>query len=119
MQKLFENWRRFSEAEDYNPDTDYSAAGPPDDILPPPPAPKDKEVKVKPLVRVLDRFDINASAYAMIMKKFAKPKRSTAEYIKEFPSIDVQTKQYIKSVVKQLLQQRDIGIDPDNINFVS
>jgi len=118
MQKLFENWRRFAEDKGYNPDTDYSAVGPDDDMLPAPPEPAGRRVKIKPVVKVLDRFNIDASAYAMIMNKFDRPQRSTAEYVKEFPMIDVRAKEHIRDVVQLLLKQRDIGIMRDNITFV-
>ena len=43
--------------------------------------------------------------------------RSKDEYIKEFPTIDVRTKEHVKDVVRRLLSLRKIGIERDNITF--
>ena len=117
MQKLFENWRIYLN-EEWNPDTDYSAT----DSLSAPslaaPGPdSSREIKTKPLVKVLDSFNINASGYAMIMKKYDRTPKPEAQYIEEYPTLNNIDKEYIRDIVKKLLKQRDIGIDRDNITF--
>ena len=117
MRKLFESWRAYIN-EEWNPTTDYSAAAPaPPAVAHGPDPDPPKEIKIKPLVKVLNSFNVSASGYAMIMKKYDRPPKSEAQYMEEYPTLKDADKEYIRDIVKKLLKQRDIGIDRDNITF--
>jgi len=130
MQKLFENWRRYAEAKDWDPNTSGRAAprGIPDGAdspTPPDVDPADKKITTRPLFKTLDSFTVDSVWYAALRKSNVWRKefphdraRSKDEYIKEFPTINHATKEATKEVLKKWLRARHISIITDNITFV-
>ena len=121
MQKIFETLRKFTEAKErkWNPETDYSAAGPERDYpKPQPDEEKDEPVKVKPLIRYMNSYVVTPEAYALIMSKYDKSK-TPEEYKKEFPRISREVKEAIKDILEKLFEKSHIEVPRDKITFVS
>ena len=122
MQKLFENWRIYIREATIGGETLPSGKtiGPQSIDEPgtrlPNKEPENREIKIKPLVRVLDSFSVGPVQYTKIMTKFDKIKKSPKEYIEDFNSGNYD-KEYIRDIVQKLLGSRDIGIDRDRITF--
>jgi hypothetical protein len=122
MQKLFENWRKFQNEAIIGggtlPSGETIGSQSVDEPGSQPSTPEDRlrDVKIKPLVKVMDSFNVGPEQYSMIMLKFGDKSRTAEQHMQDFRS-DNFDREYIKEIVRKLLASRDIGIDKDRITF--
>ena len=122
MQKLFENWRKFQNEATVGGRTLSSGetigSQSVDEPESQPSTPEDRlrDVKIKPLVKVMDSFNVGPEQYSMIMSKFGDKSKTAEQHMQDFNS-DNFDREYIKEIIRKLLASRDIGIDKDRITF--
>ena len=127
MKQLFENWRRYvSESEatrggrslPYS-DQDHGSTigGQSLDVSTPPPESEEEQIKIRPVVKVVDNIQVTPEMFIDLMRSLTKTSMTDDELRDTYKKITDSQKEAVRDSIQDLLRKNNMGIDRGRITF--